>query len=95
MGDKESAFRDFERMGVEHVKLWLSANQNRTAPSVVARRELAAEWLAPHESQGNAESKRLTRSAKNAAWAAAIAAIIAAIAAIVSAVIAFSGQAPS
>jgi hypothetical protein len=39
----------------------------------------------------NVESRRVTRSAKNAAWAAAIAAIIAAVAAIASAVIAYRG----
>ena len=96
MGDKESAFREFDRMGVEHVQRWLVATQNRSAPSIVFRRELAAEWLAPFDRQSretseadNVESKRIARSAKNAAWAAAIAAIVATVMAAVSVVIAY------
>ena len=94
--EREGFFADFDRLGEDHVRLWLNGPETGSSVHYRQRRAFAIEWLAQFErttrleaEAERAENKRTARSAKNAAWAAAIAAIIAAVAAIASAVIVF------
>ena len=102
MHDRDTAFNQFESLGVDHVRLEYGGPPPEGA--AISRKMIyswAKEWLATFDKddrlaslENSKEARRMARSAKNAAWAAAIAAIVAAVAAIASAVIAFS-QNPS
>jgi hypothetical protein len=85
---RERFWAELERLGEEEVSLRIATGKYR---DVHQKKSLAEEWLRlkDHERSesrhraslaSNAESLRIARSAKNAAWIAAIAATIAAIA---------------
>lgn len=81
MSDKNQVIEECQKVGEDEVRLRIKQGiYNRI------KRTYAEEWL---ESQArlrseasSSEQMRVTRSAKNAAWAAAIAAMVAAIAAV-------------
>lgn len=80
----------FEELGLEKVVVYLKINRfgpdkKNQAEAWVAEQQLAlAREASERDVASNLESRKIARSAKNAAWAAAIAAIIAAVFAVMS-----------
>ena len=80
----DQTMAEFEAMGSDHVRLWLSTCDS-TSVWAKQKRALAVEWLAKFDKQSRlqteasqAESLATAKSAKDAAWEAANAARLAA-----------------
>ncbi|MBE5073671.1 hypothetical protein IM511_05070 [Erythrobacteraceae bacterium E2-1 Yellow Sea] len=90
--DRDTAFKQFDTMGVDHVRLQYGGPPPEGAGvNLKMIYSWAKQWLAKFDEaerlsgiEDKEDAKRIARSAKNAAWIAAIAATIAAIAAVVA-----------